>query len=101
MGYFANGTEGTLYEEKYCNNCRHNKELEGCPVMNAHMLYNYEECENDKSILHMLIPRKGVRNLKCKMFIAKKGRPDPDDGEPQLFETHEMGMGPQELKEAG
>lgn len=38
--------------------------------MLAHMLYNYDECNNEKSILHLLIPRTedGLGNQECKMF---------------------------------
>ena len=41
--------------------------------MLAHMLYNYDECENDKSILHLLIPQSssGLDNEQCTMFIEK------------------------------
>jgi hypothetical protein len=57
MGYFANGTEGMMYEEKYCDNCVHNLEEYGCPCLDAHQLWNYEECNNKSSILHKMIPR--------------------------------------------
>lgn len=73
MGYFANGTEGAEYEAKYCSKCIHygDDEAPGCPVMFAHLLYNYQECDKDGSILHILIPRKGTENLKCTMFVQK------------------------------
>jgi hypothetical protein len=75
MGYFANGTEGEIYEEEYCLKCRHQKEDEYCAVMDAHQLYNYAECNNRNSILHILIPRdiQGY-NEKCRMFLAKQTR---------------------------
>ena len=36
----------------------------------AHLERNYEECNNDKSILHIFIPRTkdGLGNEKCKML---------------------------------
>ena len=72
MGYFPNGTEGMFYEEKYCNRCRHQGDEtgKGCHVWFAHQLYNYDECSNKESILHILIPRneKG-ENEQCTMFI--------------------------------
>lgn len=71
MGYFSNGTEGMLYEEEYCVKCIHFDDG-SCPVLSAHSLYNYKECNNPESILHMLIPREGVYNGKCLMFVAAR-----------------------------
>lgn len=70
MGYFPNGTEGMLYEEQYCNRCVHSKSEQGCAVWLAHMLKNYAECNNEDSILHMLIPRddETCGNKQCLMF---------------------------------
>jgi hypothetical protein len=67
MGYFPNGTSGCMYEEQYCIHCLHEGD---CAVWEAHMLRNYDECNNKDSILHLLIPRdaKGF-NEKCKMFF--------------------------------
>ena len=67
MGYFANGTEGCSYEAKWCANCVH---FENCAILVTHHLHNYEEANNEKSILHELIPidDKG-NNLKCEMFL--------------------------------
>lgn len=69
MGYFPNGFEGDAYELKYCATCLHNS---NCAVWDAHMLYNYDECNNEKSILHVLIPRtkNHLWNEKCKMHIS-------------------------------
>lgn len=68
MGYFSNGSEGMDYEERYCAHCLH---YEGCPVWLAHMIHNYDECNNEGSILHMLIPRSkdGLGNERCAMFV--------------------------------
>jgi hypothetical protein len=67
MGYFSNGSEGMSYEAKYCNNCVHQ---ENCTVLLLHHLHNYEDCNNEKSYLHVLIPRTkdGLYNEKCTMF---------------------------------
>lgn len=71
MGYFPNGTAGDIYEEKYCSRCVHMNQETGCPVMIAHQLYNYEECNKPESILHILIPRdKDGWNQQCAMFFA-------------------------------
>lgn len=76
MGYFSNGTEARAYEAEHCDHCVHRATEEvgsGCPVWGAHLLYNYDECNNDKSILHTLIPRSedGLRNERCRMFVAE------------------------------
>jgi hypothetical protein len=71
MGYFPNGSSGCDYESKYCNRCIHE---DGCAVWLAHMLHNYDECNNKDSILHILIPRSkdGLDNEKCEMFTEIK-----------------------------
>lgn len=71
MAYFSNGTEGEMYEDKYCSKCVHNQ---GCPIMGMHMHFNYDEGNKDESFLDWLIPRKknGLGNLKCKMFITSE-----------------------------
>lgn len=71
MGYFSNGTEGGDYFETYCARCIHNDETDGCPVWDAHLIYNYRDCNEPTSILHMLIPRSenGLFNEKCLMFV--------------------------------
>jgi len=74
MGYFSNGTEGLSYEEDYCFHCIHDPDE--CAVLLAHDIYNYKDCNKKDSILHILIPRDGLCNGKCKMFIA--GTPDTE-----------------------
>lgn len=72
MGYFSNGTEGEIYQERYCDRCIHDHN-ESCPVWSAHLLYNYDDCNNDKSILHLLIPlsKDGLGNKQCRLFLDK------------------------------
>lgn len=69
MGYFSNGSEGLDYENEYCSRCIHSGD---CAVLDAHWLFNYDECNNKGSILHILIPRddKGY-NEKCRMYQPK------------------------------
>ena len=62
MGYFPNGTAGMLFEEQWCSKCVHQ---ENCAVWTAHMIHNYAECNNDGSILHLLIPKDADT---CNMF---------------------------------
>lgn len=75
MGYFSNGTEGMIYEERYCERCIHyGDEEEGCPIWMAHLLYNYDEANNDASVLNILIPinKENGENEQCTMFIEEK-----------------------------
>ena len=71
MGYFSNGTEGMDYQAAYCDRCVHGADYD-CPVWNAHLDHNYEECNKPESILHTLIPRSkdGLDNEQCRMFLA-------------------------------
>ena len=76
MGYFANGTEGMVYMNKYCCRCIHYGdwvEKEGCPVWGLHLDYNDQECNKEHSFLHSLIPlsEDGIYNEKCRMFIKE------------------------------
>lgn len=71
MGYFSNGTEGMDYELRYCDRCVHQNGLDGksgCAIWMLHLLYNYQECNNENSMLHDLIPRSTVGNEQCVMF---------------------------------
>jgi len=74
MGYFSNGTEGMMYEERFCCNCIHNKEDEQCPVWYIHEVFNYDAVGKDadnkiKKILNTLIPRTADGfNGECSMF---------------------------------
>lgn len=73
MGFFANGTQGQIYESKYCYKCAHyDNNDEGCQVWLAHLIYNYDNCKNENSILQLLIPYKNGSNYKCTMFIESK-----------------------------
>jgi len=73
MGYFANGTEGMIYQEEYCMRCEHDVN-EDCSVWRLHLLYSYELCNSPDNWLDILIPRnrRGCYNEKCTMFIEKK-----------------------------
>jgi hypothetical protein len=78
MGYFANGAEGAIYEAHYCERCIHfgPEEGPGCPIMLAHLVHNYDECNKEDSILHMLIPRSadGLTNEQCLLFVPDTDR---------------------------
>lgn len=74
MGYFANGSEGMDYEEQFCRRCIHvgPEEGPGCHVWLAHLLFNYTQTKNAEveAVLDTLIPRNGIHNLQCAMFVA-------------------------------
>lgn len=73
MGYFSNGSEGHDYEARYCRRCVHG-DGDGagyCAVWLAHLLLNYEACNDRSSPLHLLIPRSGIENEQCRMFIER------------------------------
>lgn len=74
MGYFANGSEGCAYEAAYCDRCVHLAGEDGCPCLDAHLAWNYEECNKPDSILHKMIPltEDGLNNEQCIFFREKK-----------------------------
>lgn len=78
MGYFSNGTEGDMYEEKYCYKCLNYDEEKECPIISLHLHWNYEAQregeENKKYALDWFIPRneEGPFNQQCRMFREKK-----------------------------
>lgn len=70
MGYFANSDEGDAYEARYCRHCVHEKRNgTGCPIMLAHLLWAYGATPEQKEILDTLIPRDGIENRRCTMFV--------------------------------
>jgi hypothetical protein len=83
MGYFSNGTEGMMYEERYCSRCVHFKPDDGgCMVWLAHLNGNYKQHDNPalKEVLDLLIPREkdGIGNKECRMFHVENPDRCPD-----------------------
>jgi|SRR6185503_10700741 len=76
MGYFSNGTEGMMYEDRYCDKCVNAPD---CWILLQHLMRNYEECNKPDSILHVLIPRSkdGLGNEQCVMFKRGNQREEP------------------------
>ena len=69
MGYFPNGSAGSDYHDTFCIRCVHNQQVAYCPCWAIHMQCNYEECGNENSLLHKMIPLdKNHNNLKCIFF---------------------------------
>ena len=73
MGYFSNGTQGEMYQAKWCDKCLHQnaEKYVSCPIWDLHLLNNYEECNKADSYLHHLIPRDGIDNEQCRMFVDR------------------------------
>lgn len=73
MGYFSNYEQARRYEEMYCDKCVHMHEEYDCPCRSAHMLWNYDFCNDKDNLLHKMIPRdKDGLNEQCIFFIAKE-----------------------------
>lgn len=91
--YFANGTHGELYEEKWCNRCIHqgnHLEGESCPIWILHLLWNDEQHKDEvkRAALDQFIPRsKGEDFPLCAMFASKQEAQDRqlDAGQMELF----------------
>ena len=67
MAYFSNGTEGELYQERYCLRCVHGQDG-ACPVWDAHLLF--AGCEEQvQDVLDTLIPNAYGWPGECLMFI--------------------------------
>jgi len=65
MAYFPNGSAAEYYMAKYCFQCKNWKlrkddEVEGCPVIDVHLIGNYDQCENEEiqGLLERLWPSK-------------------------------------------
>jgi len=71
MGYFSNGTEGRDYQYQYCERCVHDVN-EDCPVWFLHLAYDGEE--DKRLVLDALIPRKGIYNGRCRMFVEEEAK---------------------------
>lgn len=78
MAYFSNGTEGDLYYERWCERCIHQGGCSDpyCPIWELHLIWNYDACEpktavdvTKKAALEAFIPREGIGNGQCKMFV--------------------------------
>jgi len=73
MGYFSNGNEGTTYQAQFCDKCVNYRDKNdgrgpGCPIWDAHLLWNYQQ-EDKKEVLDFFIPRDGLYNAECTMFL--------------------------------
>ena len=82
MGYFANGSEGEMYQVTYCFNCKNRRDKKdgcgfGCAVWDLHLFNSYDLCNSKskaKEMLDYLIPNKDANNGECRMFLEIKKR---------------------------
>jgi hypothetical protein len=63
MAYFANGTEGIVFDEQ-CSKCKYGATY--CPIAWVQMEYNYDACNNKvaRAILDELVKDDGT----CEMY---------------------------------
>ena len=63
MAYFANGSEGGVFDEQ-CSECKYGDDY--CPIFYVQVEYNYEACNNKiaRAILENLVKDDGT----CEMF---------------------------------
>lgn len=83
MAYFANGTDGSLYEAQYCDQCAHRRNPdtgERCSILMLHLLWNGDQIEDRELALDLFIPREGVTNTQCSMYIERTQRKKDNDG---------------------
>lgn len=83
MGYFPNASAWDDWAKDNCDQCENCYTIEpgeagydverNCPIELAHLIFNYDERNNDASILDHLIPRTkdGLGNEQCKMFRSR------------------------------
>jgi hypothetical protein len=88
MAYFPNSTAWECWATDNCFKCAHwpkDEDDEPCPIEMAHMLYNYkqgdlgEDCPV-RTMLDMLIPRNGIENRQCALFLLSDAA-DADEAE--------------------
>ena len=63
MAYFANGSEGAVFDYQ-CSICKYGEQP--CPIATVQMLYNYDACNNEaaRAILDGLVKNDGT----CEMY---------------------------------
>lgn len=59
MAYFANGTEGTVFDHQ-CSLCKYGDK--NCPIAFVQQMYNYDACNNEvaRKILDELVRDDGT-----------------------------------------
>ena len=99
MAYFSNGTEGAIYQDRYCCNCVNYRDLNdgrgyGCPIWDAHLMFLDLKKPDACAVLDHLIPREkdppGFA-AQCSMFLEAStvAKEQPDDGVDLCFQRAE------------
>ena len=77
MAHFSNGTEGMMYQSKYCDICWNYRDKDdgrgfGCPIWDLHLLFVGEK--QHEVTLNTLIPmnKDGIFAAECSMFLSKQ-----------------------------
>jgi hypothetical protein len=68
MAYFSNGTEGEVYQSRYCEHCQHGQD-DDCAVWLAHFVHQGSGASAADGVLNTLIPREGIVNKQCRVFL--------------------------------
>lgn len=77
MAFFSNGTEGEIFEERFCRRCVHRPrtdedgEAEDCAVWLLHLAHNSEQLKDPtwKAALDALITPGMPDEQRCRMFV--------------------------------
>lgn len=66
MAYFANGSEGLVFDYE-CSNCF--AEDKNCPVATIQLTFNYDQCDNEnlRHAMNMLVTQKGEKYEGCQV----------------------------------
>jgi len=87
MAWFSNGTEGEIYQDRYCARCVNYRDLDdgrghGCPIWDAHLLFMEGSKKPDaQEVLDHLIPREEEPPrfaAQCSMFLEAREIPAPE-----------------------
>jgi hypothetical protein len=83
VGYFSNGTEGLMYQEKYCFRCSYWNDEAGCPIWLLHELHVGEKkWQPTLDRLIPMVPKRLSGNITVKFSgecytFSRRGRDFP------------------------
>ena len=75
VGYFASARAQADYRWRFCEHCQHEGQ---CPVWALHGIWgDLQCCDREKAdVLGMFIPRNGLSNKPCLMFVERREEND-------------------------
>lgn len=85
MAYFSSGTQGADFQEKWCDNCYHDREQD-CVIWSLHLFHNGPDTVKPDHWLHEFIPNDGADAFRCRFFV-RKDRVEADAGIPLIGQT--------------